>query len=30
MSLADTVRDGLISEAAFFPEDIGDDEALWA
>ena len=24
------VRDGLISEAAFFPEDIGDDEAFWA
>ena len=24
------VRDGLITEAAFFPEDIGDDEAFWA
>ena len=24
------VRDGLITEAAFFPEDLGDDEAFWA
>ena len=24
------VRDGLIVSAAFFPEDIGDDEAFWA